>query len=162
MTSDRAATSTTDRRPVLDGSGLRVAVVVGRFNDAINEKLLAGCRATLAANGVAESDVTELWVPGAYELPLIAKKLAESGRHDAVVAIGSVIRGDTPHFDYVAGECAAGLTRASLDTGVPVVFGVLTTDDVDQAEARAGGILGNKGCEFAETAIEMARLLAQL
>jgi 6,7-dimethyl-8-ribityllumazine synthase len=159
--SDRGRTST-GRTPDLDGTGLRVAVVVGRFNDAITEKLLAGCLETLAALGVADDDVTELWVPGAFELPLVAKKLAASGRHDAVVTIGAVIRGDTPHFDYVAGECAAGVTRASLDTGVPVVFGVLTTDDVQQAEARAGGSLGNKGCEFAETAVEMARLLARL
>jgi 6,7-dimethyl-8-ribityllumazine synthase len=101
-------------------------------------------------------------VPGAYELPLVAKKLAESGRHDAVIAIGSVIRGDTPHFEYVAGECAAGLTRASLDTGVPIVFGVLTVDTVEQAEARAGGSLGNKGDEFAATAIEMAALMRSL
>jgi 6,7-dimethyl-8-ribityllumazine synthase len=162
MTSSERSRTQTGRQPSLDGTGLRVAVAVARFNDAVNERLLAGARATLAAFGVAEADIVELWVPGAYELPLVAKKLAESGRHDAVIAIGSVIRGDTPHFEYVAGECAAGLTRASLDTGVPIVFGVLTVDTVEQAEARAGGSLGNKGDEFAATAIEMAALMRSL
>jgi 6,7-dimethyl-8-ribityllumazine synthase len=103
-----------------------------------------------------------VWVPGAFEIPLVAKRLAESGERDAVICVGAVIRGDTPHFDYVAGECAAGISRVALDSGIPVAFGVLTTDDRDQAFARAGGVEGNKGAEAAATAVEMVDLLRQL
>ncbi|MGZ8762985.1 MAG: 6,7-dimethyl-8-ribityllumazine synthase [Acidimicrobiia bacterium] len=142
----------------LDASGLRIAVAVGRFNLPITEPLLDGARRVLASHGV--SDPTVVWVPGAFELPLAARRLA--GSHDAVVALGAVIRGDTPHFDFVAGETAAGLMRVGLDTGIPVVFGVLTTDTLAQAEARIGGAAGHKGEESAFTAIEMAALLAQL
>jgi 6,7-dimethyl-8-ribityllumazine synthase len=139
----------------LDGSGVRVAIVVARFNDVLTGALRDACRKELDQLGVAA--IREEWVPGAFELPLAAKALAESGDHDAVVAIGAVVRGDTPHFDYVAGECAAGLMRAQLDTGVPVVFGVLTTDTVDQARERL-----DKGAEFAAAAVEMAQLLRSI
>jgi 6,7-dimethyl-8-ribityllumazine synthase len=145
----------TGRAPTLDGSGLRVAVVVARFNDVLTGALLDACRKELDQLGVAE--FREEWVPGAFELPLAAKRFAASGRYDAVVAIGAVVRGDTPHFDYVAGECAAGLMRAQLETGVPVVFGVLTTDTVEQAQVRL-----DKGAEFAATAVEMATLLKSI
>lgn len=137
-----------------DATGLRLAIAVARFNAPITEKLLAG--ALEAAKGAA---VEVVKVPGSFELPLISKALAESGRFDAVVAIGAVIRGDTAHFDFVAGEAAAGLMRAALDTGVPVAFGVITTENQQQAEDRAGGIHGNKGFDAAMTAIEMVHLL---
>ncbi|HZQ29290.1 MAG TPA: 6,7-dimethyl-8-ribityllumazine synthase [Acidimicrobiales bacterium] len=136
-------------RPDLDGAGVRVAIVCGRFNDFITTRLLAGAVAALEKYGAPEPTV--VWVPGAFEIPLAAKKLAAT--HDAVVALGAVIRGDTPHFDFVAGECASGLMRVQLDTGVPCVFGVLTTDTEAQAEERI-----DKGFESAEVAIEMARL----
>jgi 6,7-dimethyl-8-ribityllumazine synthase len=137
----------------LDASGMRIAIVAGRFNDHVTRPLLEGARHVLEQSGAEPAPV--YWVPGAFEIPLLAKKLAESGRVDAVVCLGAVIRGDTPHFEYVAGECARGLMDVGLDTGVPVVFGVLTTDDLDQALARAGGSVGNKGEESAQTAIEM-------
>ncbi|HVM53519.1 MAG TPA: 6,7-dimethyl-8-ribityllumazine synthase [Acidimicrobiales bacterium] len=138
----------------LDGTGLRVAVACGRFNDVITDRLLAGCRDRLVELGVKAEDIVEVWAPGAFELPLVAKRLAEAGGHDAVITLGAVIRGDTPHFDYVAGECAAGVMRAQLEVGVPIVFGVLTTDTVSQAFEREG-----KGRDCAETAVEMAALL---
>ena len=137
----------------LDATGMRVAIVAGRFNDHITRPLLAGARKVLEQHGAEAAPV--YWVPGAFEIPLLAKNLADSGRCDAVVCLGAVIRGDTPHFEYVAGECARGLMQVGLETGVPVVFGVLTTDDLDQALARAGGPVGNKGEESALTAIEM-------
>jgi 6,7-dimethyl-8-ribityllumazine synthase len=143
----------------LDGTGLRVGIAWGRFNDRITLGLLDGCRERLAAVGVADGDITEVWAPGAFELPLVAKHLAETGRFDAVVTLGAVIRGGTPHFEFVAGECAAGVARVALDTGVPVVFGVLTTDTVGQAFERSNPGPGNKGVESADTAVEMARLL---
>jgi 6,7-dimethyl-8-ribityllumazine synthase len=150
-------------QPVLDGTGLRVAVVCGRFNSLVTLRLLDGVRRGLAACGVAADDVEEAWVPGAFEIPLAAKAYAQSGRVDAVVALGCVIRGDTPHFEYVAGQAAQGIQQAALDTGVPIVFGVLTTEDLDQALARsepAGG--HNVGEEGARTAVEVARLLASI
>jgi 6,7-dimethyl-8-ribityllumazine synthase len=143
------------RRVDLDGRGVRVAVVCGRFNDFVTERLLEGTVGTLEKYGAPEPAV--VWVPGAFEVPLAAQRLAASGSYDAVVALGAVIRGDTPHFDFVAGECASGLQRVQLDTGVPCVFGVLTTDTVEQAEARI-----DKGVDAAETAIEMAMLLRGL
>jgi 6,7-dimethyl-8-ribityllumazine synthase len=145
-----------------DARGLRVATVVARFNDHVTEPLADGALATLAEHGVTGADAPVYRVPGAFELPIVAKRLAESGEYDAVVCLGAVIRGDTPHFDYVAGETAAGLSRVALDTGVPVVFGVLTTDNLDQALARAGGAEGNKGAEAAATALETAALLRTL
>jgi 6,7-dimethyl-8-ribityllumazine synthase len=137
----------------LDATGMRVAIVAGRFNEHITRPLLAGARKVLEQHGAEPAPV--YWVPGAFEIPLLSKHLADSGRCDAVVCLGAVIRGDTPHFEYVAGECAHGLMQVGLETGVPVVFGVLTTDDLDQALARAGGPVGNKGEESALTAIEM-------
>jgi 6,7-dimethyl-8-ribityllumazine synthase len=145
-----------------DARGLRVATVVARFNDHVTRLLLEGASATLAEHGLPECDAPVYWVPGAFELPVVAKRLAESGVFDAVICLGAVIRGDTPHFEYVAGECAAGLSRVSLDTGVPVVFGVLTTDNLDQALDRCGGPEGHKGSEAAATALETAALLRSL
>jgi 6,7-dimethyl-8-ribityllumazine synthase len=145
----------------LDGAGMRIAVIAGRFNEHITKPLLAGALDTLHRHGVRD-DVPVFWVPGAFEIPLVAMRLASSGEYDAVVCLGAVIRGDTPHFEYVAGECASGIGRVALKTGVPCVFGVLTTDDLAQALARAGGGEGNKGCESARTAIEMAALLQRL
>jgi 6,7-dimethyl-8-ribityllumazine synthase len=144
----------------LDATGMRIAVVAGRFNDHITTPLLEGALGTLRDAGLDDPPVH--WVPGAFEIPLVAQRLATSGDCDAVICLGAVIRGDTPHFDFVAGECAAGIARVSLDTGVPVVFGVLTTDDLDQALARCGGAVGNKGEESAATAVEMVNLLRQL
>ncbi len=143
----------------LDGAGLRVAVVCGRFNDLITERLLAGAEGSLRRHGVAASDVRVVWVPGAFEIPLACQQLAGSGEFDAVIALGAVIRGDTGHYDQVANQVSAGLQRVSLDTGVPVVFGVLTVDTIEQAIERAGTKAGNKGEEAATTAIEMASLL---
>lgn len=144
------------------GEGLRVALVCSRFNELVTERLLAGAHDGLLRHGVDESSITVAWVPGAFELPLAALRLAASGECDAVVCLGAVIRGATAHFDHVAGQCAAGVQRAQLDTGVPVTFGVLTTDTVEQALDRAGGKSGNKGFDAAAAAIEMADLLRQL
>jgi 6,7-dimethyl-8-ribityllumazine synthase len=146
----------------LDASGMRLAVVAARFNGDVTKLLLEGALDELADRGVESDAVQVAWVPGAFEIPLAAKHLAESGELDAVICVGAVIRGDTPHFDYVAGECAAGISRVALDTGIPVAFGVLTTDDLDQALARAGGAEGNKGAEAAATAVEMVALLRKL
>jgi 6,7-dimethyl-8-ribityllumazine synthase len=146
----------------LDGSGMRVGIVAGRFNDHVTAPLLEGALGWLDDHGVPRARVPVYWVPGAFEIPLVAKRLAESGEIDAVVCLGAVIRGGTPHFEYVAGECAAGVSRAALDTGVPCAFGVLTTDDLEQAQARAGGAEGNKGEEAAATAVEMVLLLRAL
>ena len=162
MTSpDAKAELQTGRAPTLDGTGLRIGIACARFNDVITNRLLAGCRAGLDALSVG--DITEVWVPGAFELPLTAKRMAETHRYDAIVTLGAVIRGGTPHFDYVAGECAAGVMRASLSTGVPIVFGVLTTDTVEQAMERSVEALSeNKGHDTALTAVEMAQLLRSI
>jgi 6,7-dimethyl-8-ribityllumazine synthase len=141
----------------LDASGMRIAIAVARFNRDITEKLLDGAETRLRKLGAEQVDV--YWVPGAFELPLLAKRLGASGAVDAVICVGAVIRGDTAHFEYVAGECATGLMRAALDTGVPVVFGVLTVDNREQALDRIGGKEGHKGEEAAETAVEMVSLL---
>lgn len=146
----------------LIGSGLKVAIVVARFNEFITSKLLGGAEDGLKRHGVSESDITVAWVPGAFELPLVAKKLAESGKYDAVITLGTVIRGATTHYDYVCNEAAKGVSQASLSTGVPVVFGVLTTETIEQAIERAGTKAGNKGYEAAVTAIEMGNLLKAL
>jgi 6,7-dimethyl-8-ribityllumazine synthase len=146
----------------LRGDGLRVAIACGRFNDLITERLLAGAKDGLLRHGVDEASITEVWAPGAFELPLVAKRLAESDEFDAVIVLGAVIRGATTHYEEVAGNCAAGVARVALDTGLPVVFGVLTTETIEQAIERAGTKAGNKGYESAETAIEMADLLRQL
>ncbi len=147
---------------VLDGAGVRVGIVCGRFNDLITERLLAGARDGLVRHGVDEASITEAWVPGAFELPLAASRLASSGEYDAVICLGAVIRGATGHYEHVAGQCASGLQSVQLETGVPVIFGVLTTDTIEQAIERAGTKAGNKGYESAETALEMVDLLRQL
>ena len=146
----------------LTGRGLRFALVVGRFNEFISTRLLEGALDNLRRHETAEDDIDVAWVPGAFEIPLVARRLAASGRYDAVVCLGAVIRGGTPHFDYVAAETTKGIAKASLDTGVPVVFGVLTTDSVEQAVERAGTKAGNKGWAAATTALEMANLLREL
>ncbi|MGH9058775.1 MAG: 6,7-dimethyl-8-ribityllumazine synthase [Acidimicrobiales bacterium] len=146
----------------LAGDGVRVALACSRFNDLITERLLAGAADMLRRLGVADGDVDTVWVPGAFELPLVAATLAESGRYDAIVALGAVIRGATTHYDLVAGQCAAGVARVALDHGLPVVFGVLTTETIEQAMERAGSKAGNKGAEAAATAVEMVDLLRRL
>jgi len=146
----------------LNGRGLRVALICARFNDLITERLLAGALDALERHDVDDDSVTVAWVPGAFELPVVAKRLAASGDYDAIVCLGAAIRGATGHYDQVANQCAAGLSRASLDTGVPVIFGVLTTDTIEQAIERAGAKAGNKGADAAASAIEMADLLRQL
>jgi 6,7-dimethyl-8-ribityllumazine synthase len=146
----------------VDACGLRFAVVVGRFNHLICAKLLEGCSAELARRGADADDIHVAWVPGAFEIPLAARVLAASGRYDAIVALGAVIRGGTPHFDYVCSGVTDGVREVMRDTSVPVAFGVLTCDDADQALARAGGAGGNKGVEAALAAIEMARLAPRL
>jgi 6,7-dimethyl-8-ribityllumazine synthase len=144
----------------LDATGMRFAVAVARFNRDITEELLAGVETMLRKHDAAEVNVA--WVPGAYELPLVAQRWAASGAVDAVICLGAVIRGETAHFEYVAGEAAAGITRAALDTGVPVIFGVLTVDSREQARDRLGGKEGHKGEEAALTAIEMVSVLRSL
>jgi 6,7-dimethyl-8-ribityllumazine synthase len=146
----------------LSGKGLRFALVVGRFNDLISGHLYAGAMDCLRRHEVAEEDVDVAWVPGAFEIPLAAQRLAASGAYDAVVCLGAVIRGGTPHFEFVAAEAAKGIAKVSLDTGVPVIFGVLTTDTIEQAVERAGTKAGNKGWAAATAALEMADLLRQL
>jgi 6,7-dimethyl-8-ribityllumazine synthase len=146
----------------VDASGMRIAVVAGRFNAQVTKPLLAGALATLADHGVDADAVPVCWVPGAFEIPLAAKRLAASGTVDAVICLGAVIRGDTAHFEYVAGPCASGIAQAALETGVPIAFGVLTTNDEAQAFERAGGPAGNKGAEAAATAVEMVALLRSL
>lgn len=142
--------------------GRKFAVVIGRFNDFIGSRLLSGALDAFERHGAKESDVTVYWTPGAFEIPLVAQKVAMSGQFDAVITLGAVIRGSTPHFDYVASECAKGVAAAALKSGVPVIFGVLTTDTIEQAIERAGTKAGNKGYEAAVTAIEMANLMPQL
>lgn len=146
----------------LDGTGMRVALVCGRFNDLITNRLLDGALGGLGVHGVAEDDVAVAWVPGAFEIPLAAKAFALTGRFDAVIALGAVIRGDTAHFEYVAGPCAEGLAEVALDSGIPVVFGVLTTENLEQAMVRSEPEGDNKGEEAARTAIEMVDLLRRI
>jgi len=155
-----------DSPPIVEGEltarDRKVAVIAARFNDFIVSSLLKGAMTSWIDRGGAADDLLVARVPGAFELPVAARKLAASGRYDAVVALGCVIRGDTPHFDYVAGECARGLQLASLETGVPIVFGVLTVESVEQALERAATTAGNKGGESMETALEMASLMDRL
>jgi 6,7-dimethyl-8-ribityllumazine synthase len=146
----------------LDARGLRFAIVVARFNSAITERLLAGALDALERCGGSPDDVEVIRVPGSWEMPVTVKTIAGQRRHDAVIALGAVIRGDTPHFDYVAGQAASGLAQAAVDADLPVAFGVLTTNTVEQAMDRAGLKSGNKGFDAAMTAIEMANLLRQL
>lgn len=144
----------------LDGTGLRIGIAAARFNDAVTKALLRWAQEALSRHGVAAENVTVVWVPGAFELPLAALALAAD--HDAVICLGAVVRGETPHFDYVAGEAARGVQRAMLDTGVPVMFGVLTTDTMEQAEARSRDDESNKGYEAALGAIDMVATLRGL
>lgn len=146
----------------LSGAGRRVAIVAARFNSLIVERLVEGAVDALVRHGVADADITLVRVPGAFEVPLIVRKVAASGAYQGVVAVGAVIRGSTPHFDYVAGECASGLSRAMNDTGVPVGFGVLTVDTIEQAIERAGTKAGNKGADAAMTVLEMMDLMPRL
>lgn len=146
----------------LDGTGMRIGIAVSRFNRPVTRTLLEGARDALARYGVADDDVTVVWVPGAFELPLAATRLVDTHRPDAVIALGAVIRGETPHFTYVAAEAARGLQEVGLRTGVPVIFGVLTTDTLDQAWARAGGAEGHKGREAAASAVEMVMLVRRV
>jgi 6,7-dimethyl-8-ribityllumazine synthase len=141
---------------------LRIAFVAARFNEFVVEPLVRGALDALKRHGVTEKQVEIVRVPGAFEIPIVLRKLALSRRYDALVALGAVIRGDTPHFDYVAGECAGGVSRVALESGVPIAFGVLTTETVEQAMDRAGGKAGNKGADAALTAIEMVNLLRRL
>ncbi len=142
----------------LDAKGLKVGIAVSRFNSFICDRLVEGAMDCLLRHGTDANNVDLMKVPGAFEIPLAAKKMAESGRYDAVICLGAVIRGSTPHFDYVSAEVSKGIASVSLDTGVPIAFGVLTTDNIEQAIERAGTKAGNKGFEAAATAVEMANL----
>ncbi len=146
----------------LSAKGLRFAIIVGRFNSFISDRLLAGAVDALTRSGCAEENITVVRVPGSWEMPVVARELAKTKRHDAIIALGAVIRGDTPHFDYVAGEMARGLADVARETGVPIGFGVLTTNTVEQAVDRAGVKGGNKGFDAALSAIEMANLMRRL
>lgn len=146
----------------LVGSGRRVAIVAARFNEIVTAKLVEGAVAALAKHGVADEAVDIAWVPGAFEIAPVASRLARSGAYDSVICLGAVIRGDTAHFDLVANQSARGIAQVALETGVPLIFEVLATDDLAQAAARAGGDHGNKGWEAAESALEMVSLLEQL
>lgn len=145
----------------LVGSGLKIGIVVGRFNEFITSKLLGGAEDALRRHGVEQDDVDIAWVPGAFEIPVVAKKMAASGKYDAVITLGTVIRGATPHFDYVCSEVAKGISAINMQEGIPVIFGVLTTDTIEQAIERAGTKAGNKGWDAGSAAIEMANLLKQ-
>jgi 6,7-dimethyl-8-ribityllumazine synthase len=146
----------------LKGEGLRFGIVASRFNEFIGSKLLAGAQDCLTRHGVAGGDVDVAWVPGAFEIPLAAQRMARSKKYDALICVGAVIRGATPHFEYIAGEVTKGIAQVQLDTGVPVMLGVLTTDTIEQAVERAGTKAGNKGWDAALSALEMANLLRRL
>ena len=146
----------------LDGAGRRVAIAASRFNRLVTDLLLAGALEALRRHGVAEDDVDVAWVPGAFEIPLVAKRLATTGRYDALICLGAVVRGETAHFELVAGEAARGVATVARETGVPAIFEVLATETLEQAEARAGGAHGNKGWDAANAALEMADLLDRL
>lgn len=151
---------------VLEGKliaeGLKIGIVAARFNEFITSKLVSGCMDGLVRHGVKEDDVVLAWVPGAFEIPMVAKRMAASEKYDAVICLGAVIRGSTSHYDYVCAETSKGIAMASMETNVPVIFGVLTTDTIEQAIERAGTKAGNKGYDCAISAIEMANLLKQL
>ncbi|GAA5417506.1 6,7-dimethyl-8-ribityllumazine synthase [Paraliobacillus ryukyuensis] len=146
----------------LIGTDLKVGIVVARFNEFITSKLLGGAEDTLQRHGVQEDNITVAWVPGAYEIPLVAKQMAHSGKYDAVITLGTVIRGATPHFDYVCAEVSKGISSVAMAANLPVIFGVLTTENIEQAIERAGTKAGNKGAEAAVSAIEMANLMQAL
>lgn len=145
-----------------EGNGLRVAIVVSRFNGFVTDKLLSGAVDGLVRHGVAENDIATYRCPGAFEIPAVAKKLVEAKKHDAVICLGAVIRGETPHFDYIAAESAKGVGQLSISSNVPVVYAILTTDTVEQAVDRAGGKAGNKGFDAASAAIEMVNLFKNI
>ncbi|MHB9002496.1 MAG: 6,7-dimethyl-8-ribityllumazine synthase [Coriobacteriia bacterium] len=146
----------------LIGTGLKVGIVISRFNELLSSRLLGGATDALGRHGVEADDIDVTWVPGAFELPLLAKKMADSGTYDAVIALGVIIRGGTPHFEYVAAEASKGIAKASLDSGLPVIFGVITADSIEQAIERAGTKSGNKGWDAALAAIETANLIKAL
>jgi 6,7-dimethyl-8-ribityllumazine synthase len=146
----------------LDGTGLKFGIVIARFNEFISGKLLSGCIDGLVRHGVENTDLEVVWSPGSFEIPLLARKMAISKKYDAVICLGAVIRGATPHFDYVAAEVSKGVAHVGLETGLPVIFGVLTTDNLEQAIERAGTKGGNKGFDAALAAIEMANLMKEL
>lgn len=143
----------------LDGSGLKIAIVAATFNDFITSKLLEGAKSALSSHGVTDKDVTVASVPGAFEIPLVAKTMAASGHYNAVICLGAVIKGETDHYEHVAAQAARGISSASMSTGVPVIFGVLTTETLEQAMNRAGGKSGNNGYHAGIAAVEMANLL---
>jgi len=146
----------------LIGEGLRIALVVSRFNDFITGKLLEGAKDALSRHGVKQDDIDIAWVPGSFEIPLVAKRMAQTGKYDAVICLGAVIRGGTPHFDYIAAEVSKGIATVGLEAGLPVTFGVITSDTLEQAIERAGSKMGNAGFNAAVNAIEMANLLKTL
>ncbi|NLO04684.1 MAG: 6,7-dimethyl-8-ribityllumazine synthase [candidate division WS1 bacterium] len=146
----------------LDGSGMSFGLVISRFNDFITRRLVDGCLDALKRNGASEDAIEMAYVPGAFEIPLAAKKMAGTGRFDAVITLGAVIRGSTSHFDFVAGQAARGVSTASMETGVPIIFGVITTETIEQAIERAGTRLTNRGFEAGQSAIEMVQVLKQL
>jgi 6,7-dimethyl-8-ribityllumazine synthase len=146
----------------MKGESLKIGIVAGRFNDFITERLIAGAEGTLTAHGVDAEDIDLAYVPGAFEIPLVAKNLAGSGKYDAVIGLGCVIRGSTTHYDYVCSQTASGIMEAGLSTDVPVIFGVITTETIEQAIERAGTKLGNKGADAAGAAIETANLLKEI
>ncbi len=146
----------------LIAKGMRFAIIASRFNEFISSKLMEGAIDALVRHDAAKEDITVLWVPGAFEMPVVCKKLAVSGHYDAIICVGAVIRGATSHFDYVANEVSKGIASVSLDTGVPISFGVLTTDNIEQAIERAGSKAGNKGFESAMAAVEMVSLFKEL
>ncbi|MFC1849212.1 6,7-dimethyl-8-ribityllumazine synthase [candidate division CSSED10-310 bacterium] len=146
----------------LDGSNLRVAIIISRFNDFITQKLLDGALDGLTRNGTSEKDIEVFWTPGSFEIPLIAKKVAALNKFDAIICLGTVIRGGTPHFNYIAAEVSKGIAHVTLDSGVPIIFGVLTTESIEQAIERAGTKHGNKGKDAALAAIEMVNLINNL
>ncbi|MBR3629803.1 MAG: 6,7-dimethyl-8-ribityllumazine synthase [Oscillospiraceae bacterium] len=147
---------------IYEGAGLKMAIVASRFNEFIVNKLVGGAEDCLRRHGVAEEDISLAWVPGAFEIPLVAKRLAASGKYDAVICVGAVIRGSTSHYDYVCAEVSKGIASVSLETGVPVMFGVLTTDTIEQAIERAGTKAGNKGYDCALGALELTSLLKKI
>ena len=153
---------TRELRGSLNGDGLRLGVVVAEFNEFITSRLLEGAKTALVSHGVNEDNVTIAWVPGSFEIPLVAREMAQSGQYDAVICLGAVIRGETDHYNYVAGEAAKGVASASVSTGIPVIFGVLTTDTVEQAINRAGGKQGNTGYNAGVSAVRMVNLMRSL
>lgn len=142
--------------------GKKIAIVASRFNDFVTKELVAGCQDTLSRHGVADNDITLVWVPGSFEIPCIAKKIADSRNYDAIICLGTIIRGSTPHFEYIASEVSKGISSISLNSGIPVVFGIITADTIEQAIERAGTKAGNKGRDAALGAIEMANLIERI